>query len=165
MPSVKVRTSQNVLIEYPVSSVGDRIAAHLIDFVIKLAFVILVAYTLFQYTEPDQYLLVIIYLPVLFYSFLFELFMNGQTPGKVAMNLKVIRLDGSRPGVLSYFLRWIFRTVEFWFSNGLVAFLFVILTSKGQRLGDLAAGTTVIQLNRTDVLATNPIKQDFNDDG
>ncbi len=164
MPSVKVRTTQNVLIEYPIASVGDRVAAHLIDFIIKVAYVFLIIYALGQVTNPDDYLVIIFYLPVLFYNFLFELFMNGQSPGKVAMRIKVIKLDGSRPGVINYFLRWIFRTIEIWFSSGLVAFLFVILTSKGQRLGDLAAGTTVIKLSRTDLLTSNPLNTTFDDE-
>ena len=34
MQTIRVRTTQNVFIEYPLASVGERIAAYLIDWII-----------------------------------------------------------------------------------------------------------------------------------
>ena len=38
MQTVRVRTTQNVLIDYPVASIGDRILGHLIDRLILIAY-------------------------------------------------------------------------------------------------------------------------------
>jgi hypothetical protein len=72
--------------------------------------------------------------------------MNGQTPGKRAMQIKVVRINGTPATVGDYVLRWIFGLIELNIASGLIAMLSVIIGGKGQRLGDLVAGTTVIKL-------------------
>ncbi|PIO47659.1 MAG: hypothetical protein CMR00_08990 [[Chlorobium] sp. 445] len=47
---------------------------------------------------------VLIFLPTMFYDLLFETFMNGQSIGKKPMNIKVIKVDGTQPSFLSYFI-------------------------------------------------------------
>jgi hypothetical protein len=71
--------------------------------------------------------------------------MNGQTPGKKIQNIKVVKVDGSKANLSSYLLRWILRPVDFLLS-GSVAVISVVVGKKGQRIGDLAAGTTVIKI-------------------
>jgi hypothetical protein len=84
--------------------------------------------------------------PYLFYSIAFEIFMNGQTPGKRAMNTQVVRLDGSPPTVGNYIIRWLFAMLEFQLFSGVIAILTILLGGKGQRLGDLVGGSSVIKL-------------------
>jgi hypothetical protein len=91
---------------------------------------------------------VLLLLPVFTYTFFSEVFMHGQTLGKKLRNLKVIRQDGSSPGIGEYFLRWLFRLVDIWvvfFVPGVVGFITMSSNQRGQRLGDLAAGTTLIK--------------------
>jgi hypothetical protein len=75
-----------------------------------------------------------------------EYFFNGQSPGKKMRKIKVVRLDGSSATLGNYLLRWIFRLVDIFLAQGGVAILTILINGKGQRLGDLAAGTTVIKL-------------------
>ncbi len=82
--------------------------------------------------------------PTLVYHFLFEWFMNGQTPGKRALKIKVTNDDGSATRVGAYFLRWLLRPIDLIFYGGVGA-LCILLTKKHQRLGDMAAGTVVVQ--------------------
>jgi hypothetical protein len=85
--------------------------------------------------------------PYLFYDLVSEIAMDGQTIGKKARNVKVVKLDGTQPTIGSYLLRWLLRPIDFFFS-GAVAILVISINGKGQRLGDMAAGTSVVSLNR-----------------
>ena len=55
---------------------------------------------------------VIFYLPVFLYEVLTETFFNGQTFGKKARNIRVIKLDGSEATVGNFIIRWLFRFIE-----------------------------------------------------
>ncbi len=57
-------------------------------------------------------------------------------------------LDGSTASLSSYLLRYVFIIIDISLFFGLVAVLTILINGKGQRLGDLAAGTTVIRLGR-----------------
>ena len=147
MQTIQVRTTQNVFIHYPLASVGDRILAYLLDQIILIVYSIAVGVLLYN-LDVDQWWVwsLIIGLPWLFYSLLFEIFMNGQSPGKSVMNIKVIRLNGTPPTIGDYILRWIFRFIDFWIFSGAVALILIAVGGKGQRLGDVVAGTTVVKL-------------------
>ncbi len=147
MYSIQVRTAQNVFIHYPVASAGERIGGHLIDrlilFVYSIAIVALFINIKVNAIWPW---IVTLGLPWIFYSVLFEIFMNGQTPGKRLLNIQVVRLDGSRASVGDFILRWIFGLLEFSILSGAIALICVAAGGKGQRLGDMVAGTSVIKL-------------------
>lgn len=80
------------------------------------------------------------------------------------MKIKVISLDGSRPSLGQYLIRWLFRIVDFLLTFQLGALISVIVTKNKQRIGDLAAGTTlVLTRSRTviDHLAFKPVEADY----
>ncbi|MBL7861376.1 MAG: RDD family protein [Cyclobacteriaceae bacterium] len=146
MPTIQVRTTQNVFIHYPVASVGDRILGYLIDRIILIAFAIAVGTIFYNLEVNEQWIwIVVIGIPFILYSVLFEIFMNGQTPGKRVMNIKVIRLNGTPATVGDFILRWIFALIDFGVLGGAIAVILVAAGGKGQRLGDIVAGTTVIK--------------------
>ncbi len=147
MQTIQIRTTQNVFIHYPLASVGDRILAYLIDRLILVLFVVALI-VLFANLEMEiiWVWVVVIVIPYLVYSLMFEIFMNGQTPGKAAMNIRVIRLNGTPATVGDYILRWIFAPIDFGFLGGAIALILVAAGGKGQRLGDMVAGTTVVKL-------------------
>jgi hypothetical protein len=62
------------------------------------------------------------------------------------MKIKVISLDGSRPSVGQYLLRWVFRIVDFaLIEPGLIALVTAAVCEKPQRIGDIVAGTMLIR--------------------
>lgn len=147
MQTVRVRTTQNVFIDYPVGSVGDRILGYLIDRIILVLYSVAVITALFSLKVDLEYVwLISLGFPWVFYGLLFEIFMNGQTPGKQVMKTKVVRLNGTPPTIGDYLLRWIFGFVDYYFLSGAIAVVFVAMGGKGQRLGDIVAGTSVIKL-------------------
>lgn len=147
MQTISVRTTQNVFIQYPLASVGDRILGYLIDQLIFVVyFFIVFAISVSIDLKQIWVLVAVLSIPYILYRLLFEIFMNGQTPGKRAMQIKVVRINGTPATVGDYVLRWIFGLIELNVASGLIAMLSVIIGGKGQRLGDLVAGTTVIKL-------------------
>ena len=147
MHTIQVRTAQNVFIHYPVASIGDRILGHLLDMLILILYFIGMIAIVSQLDVEEPWLLIVVFgVPYLFYKLTFEIFMNGQTPGKRAMSIQVVRLDGSPATVGNYVVRWLFALLEFTISSGVVAVLTILITGKGQRLGDVVGGTSVVKL-------------------
>ena len=146
MPKVRIQTTQNVFIEYEAASLGDRILAGIIDSLIVAAYIIAVIYLLIRLNLNEPLFYIIAFIPYSFYHLLSEILLNGQSVGKKAKKLKVTRLDGTQPTIGNYILRWILRPIDALpFGYGL-AIIIISANGKGQRLGDLAGGTTVVSL-------------------
>ena len=156
MSELTINTTQNVSINFTAATVGERIAAHLIDLVLKTAYCFTLYGIVFHYffgkivntfsewTQIAIYALT--FLPVIFYSFISEATLEGQTLGKKIVKIKVVKLDGYQASFGDYLIRWLFciiDTVLFWGAIGLIT---MIANKKTQRLGDISAGTAVITL-------------------
>ncbi len=146
MQTIQIQTTQNVGIQYAIAGLGDRIAAYLLDSVIIGAYVIIVMFLLGSLGVNTYWLFILFYLPAFFYHLLSEIFLDGQSIGKKQFNLKVVRLDGNPVTLGNYVMRWILRLVDISISSGAVAMLSIAVTKEGQRVGDIAAGTTVVKL-------------------
>ncbi|WP_185154073.1 RDD family protein [Fulvivirga sp. M361] len=146
MQSVNIRTTQNVAIDYATAGIGDRIGAFLIDSVITIAYLIAVFWSLARAGIGTEWLFIGAYLPVFFYHLICEVAFNGQSLGKKQMNIKVVRLDGSPATLGGYILRWILRPIDIGLFSGAIAVIIIAVSDKGQRLGDMAAGTTVVRI-------------------
>jgi uncharacterized RDD family membrane protein YckC len=158
METIRVETAQNVFIHYPLSSIGDRILAYLFDTFVLILYIIAV-FAFFINIEVTAWWLWImaIGVPFLLFRVSFEIFMNGQTPGKRIMKIKVARLDGTPPTVGNYLLRWIFGFVDFNIMSGAIAVLIISVGGKGQRLGDIVAGTCVVKLIKQEEITASEI--------
>jgi len=158
MNKIKINTVQNVEIEYNVANVGERILAFILDGFVIAFYGIAVGMLIFTFSLNESeiifilLMLIFIFIPFFFYHFLMEVFFNGQSIGKMAMKIKVIRLDGESPSIGNYLLRWLLRLVDIGISQGGIAVLTILLSEKGQRLGDIAAGTTVVKLKQVTTL-------------
>ncbi len=152
MDSVAINTAQNVVIDYEPAGLGNRILAALLDSLFKFAYIItwviiLVSTKAFGTEGTAAILLVVaVFLPILFYDLLFEIFANGQSLGKKIIKIKVVKLDGTQPSIGSFLLRWLLRIVEIDMLYGLIAIITIASSKNKQRLGDMAGGTTVIQI-------------------
>jgi uncharacterized RDD family membrane protein YckC len=151
--SVAINTAQNVVIDYEPAGLGNRLLAGLLDYLFKFAYIItwviiLVSTKAFgiKGDTPIAILVVIVFVPLLFYDLLFEIFAQGQSLGKKIIKIKVVKLDGTQPSVGSYLLRWLIRFFEIDLFYGLIAIVTIASSKNKQRLGDMAGGTTVIQI-------------------
>lgn len=111
-----------------------------------------------------------------FYSTVFELWWNGQTPGKRMLGLRVLQTDGrpinTHQAMLRNFIRlldafpalplasdsaWLYSVAPVAFSTHLTGFAAAALTKRHQRLGDLACGTMVVSEDRSFVAKVETI--------
>jgi uncharacterized RDD family membrane protein YckC len=166
MERIAIETTQNVDIEYEVASVGERIVATIIDLLIMGGYGITISFIagLVGYSMRDNmpgfYVVIfLLSLPILFYTVLFEIFLNGQTPGKSAMRIKVMRTDGRQPDIGNYLMRWMLRIIDIWLDFGVVAIVTVVINGQGQRLGDIAAGTLVIKLKAKQAISNTAFEK------
>jgi uncharacterized RDD family membrane protein YckC len=154
MSNVSITTSQNVDIEYEIANIGDRILALLADYLIIsgyfLAMGVLIYFLSRAGINPGFAFYIIVFAaPVFIYDLVCEIFLNGQSLGKRIRRIKVIKLDGSQPSVWDYIIRWIFRLIDVGIFTGAVAIITIAINGKGQRLGDIAAGTTVVRIKQS----------------
>ena len=148
MADSNILTGQYVRIEQAAASVGDRILAQIIDWVVLGAYEFFFVWLIGK-LEPSGGLSVILIIlmlfPILFYSLTFEVLNHGQSLGKMVMKMRVVKVDGSTPTLGAFLLRWLVFLVDGPLTSymGLIP---MVLTKNNQRLGDLAAGTMVIKL-------------------
>lgn len=152
MKTVDVVTSHNISIDYEAASVMNRGIALFLDLLIMFVYFMIMLFVVggmaagFRSANfVDILINILIILPLMFYSLLLEYMLKGQTPGKMAMGVRVVNLNGENASLGDYTLRWAFKIIDFWFSAGAVGTLFISTTEKGQRLGDLLAQTAVVR--------------------
>lgn len=143
MAEKNIVTGQYVRIRQTPASVGERMLAQVIDWVIQLGYVALWAYIGPNFSTLQVILIVI--LPVLFYCPLCEMFTGGQTVGKWIVKLRVIMADGTLPSLSAFLLRWLLMIAD-GPTLGCIGVLVMILNRNNQRFGDMAAGTLVVKL-------------------
>lgn len=151
--TVEITTTQNVTIEYDLARLRERVLAYLLDgMVMILAYGLLVVLLLAAFGRFLDSTKWVIFFYVLFfvlwlgYHIFSETMMNGQTVGKKASGIKVMRLDGKELRWSDVTLRAVLQIVDVITCMGIVGVILVKTTPKGQRLGDLAANTTVVKL-------------------
>jgi uncharacterized RDD family membrane protein YckC len=148
MQTIRITTSQNIDIDYELAGLGERIVASLIDFGLFILVGILCAIGGVSLHATDVFGVIFLFVYAalyVFYDLACEVFMNGQSVGKKVMKIKVMSLDGSRPRLSQYLLRWLFRIIDFGISAGAVALVVAAISDKVQRIGDLVAGTILIR--------------------
>ncbi len=150
MQTIRITTSQNIDIDYELAGVGERIVAFIIDyaifFLIYIAGIIISVYTKMADSTINVIIMLVIYGSLfVFYDLACEIFMNGQSVGKKVMKIKVVSLNGARPTLGQYLLRWLFRIVDFSLSFYMCGLITAVVSDKRQRLGDIVAGTTLIK--------------------
>ncbi len=162
---ITLQTPESVELEFTLAGIGNRALALLIDyialfftlFVFWVVWIVLVSQLQKLLTQLDlgKWLLAIAILINFFvymgYFVFFEVLWQGQTPGKRYTKIRVIRDDGRRVGLQQATLRSLLRPIDDTLFIG--AFL-IMLGRQEKRLGDMAAGTLVIQ-EEYQVAATN----------
>lgn len=151
MHTIDLKTAQNVVIQYDLATVADRMLAFLLDIVIVfvvyyLGIIIFSFLIKFSFENLGILLGLLPICLVMLYHFFSEVMAGGQSLGKRAMGIKVVRLDGEEPSLSDYLLRAVFLIIDVLFSIGFIAVLLISATKKHQRLGDLTANTTVIRV-------------------
>jgi len=162
MEEFQIETAQNVGIQQNVAHLGDRMLAYLLDSLIIFLYLVSVILLLITIDlDPGDFwaLYLLVSLPAFLYYVLLETFWDGQTIGKYTLKTRVVRIDGSKAAFANYFVRWILRIVDVVLTSGGVAVLTILIRGNGQRVGDIAAGTTVISEKRKITINDTVLKE------
>jgi uncharacterized RDD family membrane protein YckC len=153
MTHLRIRTPEGVEFTLPIAGPVSRALAYLLDFLLVVAVdaLLIFLFSLLSLISRDlsEALLQIglFALPIV-YGVLSEWLWRGQTVGKRAFQLRVVDAEGLKLRPSQLILRNLLRAVDFLPVFYLVGGITTLLNRKGQRLGDLAAGTVVIRIPR-----------------
>ncbi len=153
MRTIGINTTQNVIIDYQLAGLRDRFFASLIDLFIWMTatwFLTIFFAFVIDLEEGFNGAVFTYFLPLaffLFYHLVSEVLWEGQSLGKKAIGIKVVRLDGQEARLSDYLLRSVFLMIDMVFSVGVVGAMLISSSAKTQRLGDMTANTTVIRLS------------------
>jgi uncharacterized RDD family membrane protein YckC len=169
MEAIDILTGQHVTIQYEPAGILRRGCALVIDWVILFLYFYILFVSLLQWGDAiPPYMrnitVFIVLFPCICYHFLFEILMGGKTPGKLIAGTRVTNLDGSTPGLSSYFLRWILLPVDLFPAGMGIGGLFIAFSKNRQRIGDLAAGTIVVRNAKPPRFDLDKDFQEFSDD-
>lgn len=168
---VKLQTPESVELEFTLAGIGSRALALLIDYIALYLGLALFWFAWLTFSTEilrvfenarnlDLWLIAIALLLHFFiyvgYFVFFEVFWQGQTPGKRYAKIRVIRDDGRRVGIQQAALRALLRPIDDFLFLG--AFL-ILLGRREKRLGDMVAGTLVIQEESLIAATTFPISE------
>lgn len=174
MKTIEFESAQNVRIEYEFASSIQRATAALLDAVLIGLYIILLLFVI-GFAQFEQFMLVevvLIKVPWILYHPVLEYLTQGQTLGKRIMGIRVVTINGERPGLREIFTRWIFKGYFLWIgfsfqsflfgtpelvfmgviqiSIGFIGFIICSVGARNQRIGDMMAGTVVIR-NRSSI--------------
>jgi uncharacterized RDD family membrane protein YckC len=154
---ISIRTPENIELSYALAGPASRAAAYIIDLLIMsvvcqllinlLAEAIVL---LFRGIAAESAVWVSAIMTLLAfasyngYFILLEWLLNGQTPGKRLLHIRVIKQGGYALRFFDTLLRNLLRVVDFlplFYGVGLTS---ILLTRDSQRVGDLLAGTLVV---------------------
>ncbi|MCX6180473.1 MAG: RDD family protein [Bacteroidetes bacterium] len=148
MRTIDIQTTQKVTVNYQLATFWERFLALAIDLTMLAVFLGLFNLFLLFFDQGGAVEIVrnvIIAIVLYFHALTCEIFFNGQTLGKLALGIRVVKLNGSKLNITDCVIRWCFRLIDVFLSCGAIAAVTMNSTNKGQRLGDLLANTTVIK--------------------
>jgi uncharacterized RDD family membrane protein YckC len=172
MPAIQISTPFNLSLDFEVAPLHKRILAYLVDLLILVVYSWGIRKFMYSFFDIPintfwgtnfGYDIAVVSIPMLLYALVCELSMHGQTLGKKVLGIRVMSIEGGEPTVSQYLLRWATRFFEWPLVFGFVlpnfylvfqlffvgffgVFVVVIIavTKSNQRLGDLGAGTVVV---------------------
>src|SRR5450432_2148378 len=152
---VAIETPEHIVFRHRVAGPARRALAYLLDLLICYGMVFVVAIiVVFAAAGAGAlsgamdstiglgigFLLLVLFAAQWIYFTVWEAF-KGATPGKMAAGLRVVTTTGRPIGASAAVLRNLIRAADMLPTGYLVGLLSMSLTSRFQRLGDLAAGT------------------------
>ena len=170
--TVQVETPEHVILSYSVAGVGSRALAALIDYAIWLVTWMVIYNVLAPLFERNAEgeaesvagmwvlgLVILLTFASLFgYYVLFEGLRDGQTPGKRLMHLRVVQDGGYSVSFAASAVRNIVRVVDmqpaFLYVVGMLS---IVISRSGKRLGDILAGTMVVEERAVHLVASSGV--------
>jgi uncharacterized RDD family membrane protein YckC len=144
-------TGEAVALDLPPASVAARIGSGLLDVVamgcVGFGVLFLALVVTIRADDALQHVALVCSLIVVFlvYPTTVETLSRGRSLGKLALGLRVVRDDGGTVTAQQAFVRALIGIPEIYGLSGGPAFFSCLVSSRGKRLGDYAAGTYVVR--------------------
>lgn len=157
-------TPEAVVLEFETAGMASRLIAATLDAVIELAILVAVLLGFFGLSElglelgglATALLYVLLFLLIFGYPAAFETLWRGRTPGKAALGLRVVTVEGGPIRFRHAAIRAMLGLFDKFVFSGIVGIVSLLATRRNQRLGDLVAGTIVLR-ERTGAKAPNAV--------
>ncbi len=164
--TLDVRTPESIAFSYELAGIGSRFLAVAIDLLLQIGILVALAWgiaaiaphtvasvqrgsahhgTGFARNAVLGVLIFILFVIFFGYFIIFEAFSNGQTPGKRAIGLRVVRDGGYPIDFTASLVRNLIRIGEMMFGFYALAAVSALISPENKRLGDMAAGTVVVR--------------------
>jgi len=162
--TLDVRTPESIAFSYELAGIGSRFLAVALDLLIQTTIVVLMFWGLYElairgnlsrhapvahgsFAENAAYGILIFIAFMIFFGYyiLFEAFWSGQTPGKRALGIRVVRDGGYALDFTASLVRNLIRVGELTVGFYVIAGIVAVLSEQNKRLGDIAAGTIVVR--------------------
>jgi uncharacterized RDD family membrane protein YckC len=149
-----LETPEAIGVSFDLAGIGTRFLAAVIDVLAIVGIVVVVAAgaaVIAQFGIVGSTVATIILLGVFFlvvvwgYYVVYETLWSGQTPGKRALRIRVIKISGYPIGFIDALIRNLMRLVDFLPALYAIGMLTMFISRQSRRLGDYAAGTIVIK--------------------
>lgn len=156
---IKIETPEQIEVSLEIAGLGSRFVAKVLDWCIKfmvllgVGLLFLLAALLLSMHLPDGpaawfllvFVLVLFYAFVLAFDIYYEVNHNGQSPGKKITGIRVLREGGAPLDFQASCIRNLLSLADFLPMFYLLGGFIALLNTRGQRLGDMAAGTVVVR--------------------
>jgi uncharacterized RDD family membrane protein YckC len=146
----EVVTGEAVVLDVPCARFPSRMLAIIIDLTVQVTMILVITGIIVtgSHLNPASLAAAVVAALVLIivgYPTAFETLSRGRSLGKLALGLRVVSDDGGPERFRQALVRALASIVEIWSFTGAPALICSLLSAKGKRLGDLFAGTFVIQ--------------------
>lgn len=152
LPRNTIVTPEAVSLDVDTAGLGSRGIAQIVDSLIQigllLGFFLIAGGFGLEGSAGAAVVLLGVFVVFWGYFIVFEGLWGGQTPGKRAQRIRVVRSDGQPVGWTEVIVRNLLRIVDVLPAYYIVGAVSVLVTRRSQRLGDLAAGTIVVHERR-----------------
>ena len=144
-------TGEAVALDLPPAGLGSRMVSGLIDVIVSCCLlVVLVLGLVIAALQTDAALphvavLASVIVSLVVFPTTIETLTRGKSLGKLAMGLRAVRDDAGPISFQHAFVRALVGVVEIYLFFGGPAFFSALLSPRGKRLGDYAAGTYVVR--------------------
>jgi uncharacterized RDD family membrane protein YckC len=144
-------TGEAVALDLPPASLGARIVSGMIDIAVTMmVFVAAIFVVVVAALQADGALIYASFIATMIVVFLvfpatLETLTSGKSLGKLACGLRTVRDDAGPITFQHAFVRALVGFVEIYLLGGVPAFFSALVSSRGKRLGDYAAGTYVVR--------------------
>ena len=146
-----VVTGEAVVLDVRVARLASRALARFLDLLIQIVLLILVGLLVFLLADGldaaiiRAVAIVCVAAVIVGYPVVWETLTRGRSPGKMALGLRVVSSDWGPVRFRQSLFRALAEVVEVWMLSCVPAVVVSLLSENAQRVGDIFAGTLVVQ--------------------